>query len=340
MNKIKAHIEKLFENAPKTDEAADLKEEITQNIIEKYKCYLEDGKSEDQAYYSAISTIGDVSELIEQLDFEEETCKDYETIEFDYTQKSSGKSYENTSSSSQITFDEDKYIIKTDAIDSLIAELISGSLSLYQYDGDHIEVYEKLHEDSEEKPVSVVIKNGKLIIDAANEKNKSFTFTSLKEWRNFKNKNLNRQIIVKIPSGKSFEKIKVESVAAKVFFGGIHTDLAKIENVSGKIEMIDLISKKLKIEQVSGTVLTENLLCNSTYIETVSGKVNLNLDSIQGFAINYQSVSGKLTHNITDNFNYKKQNSFASHNYRLNYKDAKNSIKIETVSGNAEVSIN
>jgi len=339
MNKIKIHIEKLFENAPKTSEASELKEEITQNIIDKYNCFLKDGKNEDEAYYSAISTIGDINELIEQLDSQQlPSTKNYETIEFDYTQKSS-KQTDASNTSDQISFDEDKYILKTDAVHSIKAELISGSLSLYQYDGDHIEVYEKLHEESDEKPIEVKIKNGKLIIDAINEKNKTFTFNSLKEWRNFKNKNLNRQVIVKIPSGKSFEKIKVESVAAKVFFGGIHADLVKIENVSGKIELIDIISKKLKIEQVSGTVLTENLLCNNTYIETVSGKVNLNLDTIQGFSINYQSVSGKLIHNITENFNYKKQNSFASHNYILNYKDARNTVNIETVSGSAEISI-
>lgn len=339
MNKIESYIDKLFENAPKTSEAADLKEEITQNIIDKYDCFLSEGKNEDEAYYSAISTIGDINELIEQLDDDAEVQeKDYETIEFDYSQKSSHRSSDSSDESS-LSFEEDKYIIDTDAVHSIKAELISGSFSVYQYDGDNIQVYEKMHEDSNEKPIEVVVKNGKLLIDAINEKQKTFTFHSLKEFRNFKNKNLNRQIIVKVPAGKSFEKIKAESVSAKVFFGGIHADQVKIENVSGKIEIIDLISKKLKIEQVSGTVFTENLLCNLTSVETVSGNIMLNLDPIQGFDLNYQSVSGKLTHNLTHSFNFKKQHSFASHNYRLDYKDARNLIKIESVSGNAEISL-
>lgn len=65
--KIRQHIEALFASAPKTAQAAELKEEIIRNTIERYHDLLSDGKSESEAYSLAIENIGDISELIDEL---------------------------------------------------------------------------------------------------------------------------------------------------------------------------------------------------------------------------------------------------------------------------------
>ena len=44
-----------------------MKEEILQNLTEKYNDLLSDGKSEVAAYNIAVAGIGDISELIEEL---------------------------------------------------------------------------------------------------------------------------------------------------------------------------------------------------------------------------------------------------------------------------------
>lgn len=65
--KLRNYIEFLFENAPKTKEVIELKEEMLQNLIDKYNDLVSEGKSNEAAYNIATASIGDVNELIEQL---------------------------------------------------------------------------------------------------------------------------------------------------------------------------------------------------------------------------------------------------------------------------------
>jgi hypothetical protein len=65
--KLRNYIESIFEDAPKTKEVVELKEEILQNLIDKYNDLIADGKSSDVAYNIATASIGDVNELIQQL---------------------------------------------------------------------------------------------------------------------------------------------------------------------------------------------------------------------------------------------------------------------------------
>ena len=66
-NKIRSKVELLFEEAPKTKKAFELKEELIVNLTEKYDDLVESGKSPDEAYNSVIASIGDVDELIRGL---------------------------------------------------------------------------------------------------------------------------------------------------------------------------------------------------------------------------------------------------------------------------------
>jgi len=67
-DKIKKHIEMLFATAPKTRKALDMKEEMTRNTIEKYEDLLSEGYAPEDAYQSVINSIGDVTELFEDLE--------------------------------------------------------------------------------------------------------------------------------------------------------------------------------------------------------------------------------------------------------------------------------
>lgn len=66
--KIRRHIDELFTDAPKTRKAIELKEEMTQNTIEKYDDLLSEGYREEDAYQNVIGSIGDVNELFEALE--------------------------------------------------------------------------------------------------------------------------------------------------------------------------------------------------------------------------------------------------------------------------------
>lgn len=66
--KIRRHLEELFSEAPKTRKAIELKEELTQNALEKYEDLVGEGYREEDAFQNVIGSIGDVSELFEVLE--------------------------------------------------------------------------------------------------------------------------------------------------------------------------------------------------------------------------------------------------------------------------------
>ncbi len=66
--KMRAHIEKLFEDGPKTRKAFELKEELLANSNERYQDLVADGVKPEDAFKHVISSIGNVSELFQGLE--------------------------------------------------------------------------------------------------------------------------------------------------------------------------------------------------------------------------------------------------------------------------------
>jgi uncharacterized membrane protein len=66
--RMRNHIEKLFEEAPKTRKAFELREELLVNSEERYQDLLATGVSEDDAFRHVISSIGNVKELFQGLE--------------------------------------------------------------------------------------------------------------------------------------------------------------------------------------------------------------------------------------------------------------------------------
>lgn len=67
---IRTYVDELFQNAPRTQKAYELKVELTQNLLDKYNALVEEGKSPQDAYSLTVLSIGDVRELFEGLDEE------------------------------------------------------------------------------------------------------------------------------------------------------------------------------------------------------------------------------------------------------------------------------
>jgi len=65
--KLRNYIDGLFATAPSTVRAVELKEEMYQNLLDKYNDLINEGKSEESAYNIAIASIGDVDSLIGSL---------------------------------------------------------------------------------------------------------------------------------------------------------------------------------------------------------------------------------------------------------------------------------
>lgn len=66
--RIRKYLDELFADAPETRKAMELKEEMFQNSMEKYQDLLSEGYSEEDAYKNVIGSIGDVTELFEDLE--------------------------------------------------------------------------------------------------------------------------------------------------------------------------------------------------------------------------------------------------------------------------------
>ena len=65
---LREYVENIFKDAPNTLKAVELKEEIVQNLIEKYHDLLNEGKTEQAAYNISVVSIGDVNELLRSIE--------------------------------------------------------------------------------------------------------------------------------------------------------------------------------------------------------------------------------------------------------------------------------
>ena len=67
-DKLRRHINGLFEDTKPTKKAVELKEEMLQNLEDKYRDLLDEGKTPEAAFNIAVAGIGDVSALLRQLE--------------------------------------------------------------------------------------------------------------------------------------------------------------------------------------------------------------------------------------------------------------------------------
>lgn len=62
---LRKHLDTLFNQMPQTLRAQELKEEMLQNLTEKYNDLINEGKSPEEAYSIAVASIGDIGALFE-----------------------------------------------------------------------------------------------------------------------------------------------------------------------------------------------------------------------------------------------------------------------------------
>lgn len=65
--RLRRYIDGLFDDVPQTKSMLELKEEMFQNLIEKYEDLIKEGKSHEAAFNIAVAGIGDINELIEAI---------------------------------------------------------------------------------------------------------------------------------------------------------------------------------------------------------------------------------------------------------------------------------
>ncbi len=66
-NKVKNYVDYLFKDIKENKQLRELKEEISANLLDKVNDYISSGLNEEGAFDKAVSGLGDMSELIENL---------------------------------------------------------------------------------------------------------------------------------------------------------------------------------------------------------------------------------------------------------------------------------
>ena len=66
-DKLRSYVEELFKTAPPTRKTVELREEMLQNLTEKYHDLIAEGKTPEAAYNIAVAGLGDVDSLIADL---------------------------------------------------------------------------------------------------------------------------------------------------------------------------------------------------------------------------------------------------------------------------------
>lgn len=75
-DKLRRYVDGLFKDVPLTKSMVELKEEMLQNLSEKYQDLIYEGKSEEMAYNIAVAGIGDISSLIYDMDVTKKELSD------------------------------------------------------------------------------------------------------------------------------------------------------------------------------------------------------------------------------------------------------------------------
>lgn len=70
--KIKNYVDVLFKGIPNTKKSQELREEILSNLDEHFQAHIAEGMSENQAYTESLRDLGDIDELLKDLEPEKD----------------------------------------------------------------------------------------------------------------------------------------------------------------------------------------------------------------------------------------------------------------------------
>lgn len=88
-DKLRAHMDYLFREVPQTHKAVEIKEEILQNLVDKYHDLIKEGKTPEAAYNIAVASVGDLSDLLASLKEPGKSSEELNVLEYQQWKKRS-----------------------------------------------------------------------------------------------------------------------------------------------------------------------------------------------------------------------------------------------------------
>lgn len=192
---------------------------------------------------------------------------------------------------------------------------VAGDVEIEYWDGSTIEVSETFRtKSSDDALLRWRLHNGRLYIKYAKS--------------NFSTKNVDKDLLVRIPRGLVLRDVEVETVSADTTLS-IQADSFDFESVSGNLKAQMDYVKEVDLETVSGEIsLSLGVSPREIDGSSVSGSFDITLPKDALYAVEFDSVSGRL----------RSSSANLSGGASYNPKGAYSRFEFETVSG--DVSIN
>ncbi len=328
--KIREAIRDLFENAPDSQEAKELQEEMISNAEEKYSDLMQRGFTDEQAYTMVMASIGDVQELLADIGAQAEQ----EEIGEDPTENTEGKRSEYWEKQSEFWKWQGEYWEKQarnlghqakGALNTILESgvwenMTSGVKQFIGNVGSSFQSDDGAYTDMELRNSRRFSKDGvrELILELQNSAvDLDVQLTTDEEIliQEYYNKEPQKGQLLEFNLSGSELKIRYGSGAMGVHRRGTvkvmlpeslagDLELFRAVTVSGDITLQDMGAAKQSYKTVSGDVKGKAAIGDVT-VNTVSGNVEFELldgscqiNSVSG-DITLGKVTGKLTQNTT-----------------------------------------
>lgn len=145
-------------------------------------------------------------------------------------------------------------------------------------------------------------------------------------------KNLDKDLIIYVPTTVTLDEISIDCVSASVSIGEINCKSIEINNVSGSVSINKVNTEEIEYEGVSGSFTSViNESTKEVSVDQVSGSTIISVpSSIAGFNVDFDTTSGSFS---SDFETIKKENNY----YYDNGNKDQIHIDFDSVSGSLSV---
>lgn len=346
-------------------------EELSGNLSAKYDDMVAQGMDPEEAYETAVDSIGDVSELIELAGGPTGRAEVQKAVDAtiamgkDLAQKLKGPAKEvwggvkhaahaaaDAVKNLEITVDVEKsghqfdYTVPADDITGLELRLKSGDVVIHLWDEDSIQVIERSARTLDENKHASFLRreDGVLCVEQGNTAVGFVFFTFgviASDFEIFLPRRLWNSVTIYSASGDitfpealEVKDVVISSTSGDIDLGtGLTCDSLNITAVSGDVDGEDCACGKVVYRATSGDLdLAFTRLPDVLDIKSVSGDVSVGLpEDNEGFVVEYHQVSGDLTSSFDLVTSVSRHDGVATYKAALSPK-----YRVETISGDVE----
>lgn len=313
-DKLKAYLDGLFEAVPNTREVREAKDELYDSMLERYEDCLKAGMDEQAAYDSVIDSIGDIHELIAELDTSDATGANSKKGGFDvndFAKSVAGfaSSFVNGVSSGISSLFNDTNLAEMRLVNTVCTSLqginnidvayVGDNVRVMYGDGDDITVNEYMNKNDPDLFAQIRSENGNLDIHHGSR----IAFLVLRS--------------------------RIEIVLPRSYAGGL-----RINTISGRIQCSEILSlSSLTLKTISGEIDFESMTAGMVRASSTSGSIHfayaegeLDLKTISG-GVRVDAIKGQGAFTTT------------SGGIRANFEELRGNVKAASVSAGIRLNI-